>query len=169
MLGGRKQPIQLDVIQLLEGVGEGPRQHVSHVRRRDGVSTLRAMQTARRERPDLFADHQATTGSVEQEHAHRRAMNKSEHVHGDTCYEDMVAIECSKGFSPDLAAQRVLHAYGDRLPHRNDAMSKAADTLVTRFMKRVDQTMVNECCDRNTAMRKVRQQDPDLYECFQLV
>jgi hypothetical protein len=63
----------------------------------------------------------------------------------------------------------VLYSYGDQLPRRNDAMSKAADSLVVRFMKRVDQTMLNECCDRTEAMRKARKENEREFADFQLV
>jgi hypothetical protein len=143
--------------------------HVQHVKRRDGVSHTQAMSTARKERPDLFAEHQNSLGSYEQEMGHRRALGKSEHMSGDTTFEQCCEIEMSKGFSPTLAAQRVLANYGNTLPKSNDMMSKAADTVITKFMRLVDQEMRDSNCERHEAMRKVRQSEPELFEAYSLV
>jgi hypothetical protein len=76
----------------------------------------------------------------------------------------------SKGAYNDVVAvQRVLAQYGNVLPHRNDEMSKAVDTITTRLMRKVDAVMRRDHLERHIALRKVRIEEPDLYEAFQLI
>jgi hypothetical protein len=49
----------------------------------------------------------------------------------------------------------VQHQFGNTLPRSNIAKG-AGDTLVTQFMAKCDQVMLDENCDRTEAMRRVR-------------
>jgi hypothetical protein len=59
-----------------------------------------------------------------------------------------------------------MYAYGNTLPR--SIAKGAGDTLVTRFMAKCDQVMVEEGCDRTTAMQIVRKRHEGLFDAFQL-
>jgi hypothetical protein len=104
--------------------------------------------------------------------AMRRARLKQQAARLDrsgTFKRSLVDAEIAKGFSPTVARQRILHSHGPAALADDDPMAKATDSLVVRFMKRVDQTMLAERCDRTEALRRVRLAEPELYERFNLV
>jgi hypothetical protein len=83
-------------------------------------------------------------------------------------HEDAVADQMAKGHSLTVAKQIVQHHYGNTLPS-SDILKGAGDTLVTSFMAKCDQVMLEENCDRTTAMRRVRKRNEGLFDAFQLV
>jgi hypothetical protein len=83
-------------------------------------------------------------------------------------HEDAVADQVAKGHSLTVAKQIVQHTYGNTLP-RSDILKGAGDTLVTSFMAKCNQVMVEEGCDRTEAMRIVRKRHEGLFDAFQLV
>jgi hypothetical protein len=54
------------------------------------------------------------------------------------------------------------------LPRSNFAKG-VGDSATVRFMKRCDEIMIRDGCNRTEAMRKARQEDPGEFEIFQLV
>ena len=94
---------------------------------------------------------------------------EEEEVAASATHEDAVADQVAKGFDPVIAEQRVLHQYGNTLPRRNDEMAKAADSVISKFMRLVDQEMRASHCERHEAMRKVRLAEPELFEAYALV
>jgi hypothetical protein len=119
-----------------------------------GVPATTAAHMARTEFPDVFADYQ--------DHG-KQIYNKR----APTTYEDMVEAEMAKGCNRVTAGQRVLHAYGTSLPHRN--ISKAA-VAQHDFDERAqdiyqDDTSLTRC----EAMRKARLDNPGLYKRMQRV
>jgi hypothetical protein len=100
--------------------------------------------------------------------SHRRRMRHHDQQVGKMTYEEAVATEIAKGCSRELAEQKVMYAYGNTLP-RCDILKSAGDTLVTSFMAKCDQVMLDEGCDRTTAMQIVRKRHQGLYDCFQLL
>jgi len=83
-------------------------------------------------------------------------------------HEDAVADQMAKGLSREIAEQRVMYAYGNALPRSNIAKG-AGDTLVTSFMAKCDQVMLDENRDRTEAMRRVRKRNEGLFDAFQIV
>jgi len=83
-------------------------------------------------------------------------------------HEDEVAKEMAKGLSRELAEQRVMHTYGNTLP-RSNILKGAGDSLVVRFMEKVDECMIDEDVDRTTAMSIVRKRHEGLFDAFQVV
>jgi hypothetical protein len=65
-----------------------------------------------------------------------------------------------------VAEQRVLHLHGD-LPRGGYA--KGLDTTVTKFMKRYDDIMLRDDCDRTVAMQTAGQEHPSEFDLFRLV
>jgi hypothetical protein len=123
---------------------------VREVAARDGVGMVEAMRRARKQFPaDFFAlQHQPIGKSA------------------SFTYEDAVAAEIAKGFSPTVAKQRVQHAYGATLPH--SSIYKSLETATTPFMNRCDEIMARDKCDRITAMRKARLEHERDFAMFQL-
>jgi hypothetical protein len=73
----------------------------------------------------------------------------------------------SAGLQLHSAEQRVMHQYGNTLPRSN--FGKGADTLVTKFLRRVDEVMIRDHCSRTEAMRKARQENEAEFGLFQWV
>jgi hypothetical protein len=109
-------------------------------------------------------DELASSSREKKTHARRvRRHNQQVKTH-----EDAVADQMAKGCSRELAEQRVMYAYGNTLP-RSNVVKGAGDTLVTNFMAKCDQVMLDEGCDRTTAMQIVRKRHQGWFDAFQLV
>ena len=141
---------------------------VDRIKLRDGSSRMAAMTTARLENPALYTAYQQFLSRGQTTSQQAMARSRSTHPVHKT-YEDAVEAEISKGFDPVTAGQRILHSYGSTLPHRNDEMAKAANTITTKFMRLVDEIMIEKNCDRTSALRLARQEDEDLFGAYQLV
>lgn len=164
---------------------------VDRIKQRDGVSRSAAMSRARIENPALYTAYQQfLSGQTTSQQAMARsrvmekmsdsdkeqlreagaaARGKKKKRPRQQTHEDAVADQVAKGFDPVTAEQRVLHQYGNTLPRRNDELAKAADSIISKFMRMVDQEMRASRCERHEAMRKVRLAEPDLYEAYTLV
>ena len=83
-------------------------------------------------------------------------------------FEDLVASEMRKGCTEEIAGQRVLQQYGSHALRSRVDFSKG-ESIVTRFMTRVDEVMVRDWCDRTSAMETVRKEEPVLFSALELV
>jgi hypothetical protein len=120
--------------------------------------------------PPLYPQSEAETmeeGGRKKAKTHLGRRHKK-HTQQVPTHEDMVAKEMAKGLSRELAEQRVLYQYGNLLP-RSNILKGAGDSLVTRFMAKCDQVMLDENCDRTEAMRRVRKRNEGLFDAFQIV
>jgi hypothetical protein len=118
--------------------------------------------------PESDLQEEMASSSRDKKKTHRRRIRHHDQQVKKMTYEDAVATEIAKGCSHELAEQHVMHQYGNTLP-RSDLLKGAGDTLVTTFMAKCDQVMIDECCDRTTAMQIVRKRYEGLFDAFQLV
>ena len=118
--------------------------------------------------PESDLQEELASSSRDKKKTHRRRIRRHDQQVKKMTYEDAVATEISKGCSRELAEQKVMYAYGNTLP-RSDVVKGAGDTLVTQFMNKVDECIINEQVDRTRAIQIVRKRHPGLYDCFQLL
>lgn len=111
------------------------------------IPKSKAMQLARQAHPDLYRSY-VDSGDVSK-----------------VSYADLVKRERDRGCSEVAAAQRVAYARPELL---RSHIAKSA-TPVTAFMKIVSDIQKAEGVDRNTAMAKARQADPEAFQRFQEV
>jgi hypothetical protein len=118
--------------------------------------------------PESDLQDELASSSRDKKKTHRRRIRRHDQQVKNMTYEDAVATEIAKGCSRELAEQCVLYAHGHTLP-RSNVVKGAEDTLTTRFMKRVDDIMIRDNCERTVAMQKARQENEAEFEIFQLV
>jgi hypothetical protein len=81
-------------------------------------------------------------------------------------WEEAVSDEIRKfGVTPEIAAVRVINAYGNNLPHEDFA--KCADTINARWGDAVTEISKRDGVDRCEALRRLRHEQPKLYRAFQ--
>jgi hypothetical protein len=117
------------------------------------------------EYPESDLQDELASSSRDKKKTHARRVRR--HNQQVKTHEDAVADQMAKGLSREIAEQRVMYAYGNTLP-RSYIAKGAGDTLVTRFMEKCDQVMVEEGVDRTTAMQIVRKRHEGLFDAFQL-
>jgi hypothetical protein len=115
------------------------------------------------EYPESDLQDELASSSRDKKKTHARRVRR--HNQQVKTHEDAVADQMAKGLSREIAEQRVMYAYGNTLP-RSDITKGAGDTLVTRFMAKCDQVMLDENCDRTEAMRRVRKRNEGLFDAF---
>jgi hypothetical protein len=108
------------------------------------------------------------SGKVKAKSHRRRHRLHDQQVKKSMTYESAVAAEMARGCNRVVAEQRVQHSFGNTLP-RSNILKGAGDTLVTSFMAKCDQVMVEEGCDRTTAMQIVRKRHQGLFDAFQIL
>jgi hypothetical protein len=122
--------------------------------------------------PPIYPDSEDTdlqdSGKQKAKTHRRRVKHHDQQVKKMRTYEDAVAGEMARGCNRVVAEQRVQHSHGNLLPRSNIAKG-AGDSLVTRFMAKCDQVMVEEGVDRTTAMQIVRKRHEGLFDAFQIV
>jgi hypothetical protein len=116
------------------------------------------------EYPESDLQDELASSSREKKKTHRRRVRH--HDQKVKTHEDAIADQVAKGHSLTVAKQIVQYHYGNTLPR--SIAKGAGDTLVTRFMAKCDQVMVEEGCDRTTAMQIVRKRHEGLFDAFQL-
>jgi hypothetical protein len=112
---------------------------VDSIVERDGGTRTSAMQTARRERPDLYARYQAwfSGTSAQNQQATRSATDGVFKRNSTPFYEDLVAAEMRKGASNLVVAQRrVIQAYGGAIMKHSAILNKGVD-VVEQFNAKV--------------------------------
>ena len=130
------------------------------------------MQRARLEYPDDYTAYQRfrASNSTQQQYGGHTAAGGWGNTVGKsapTTYEDLVNAEIAKGFSRELAGQRVAQAHGYRaLDHVGKSLRKGADAQ-WEFQKRVDEVMYDDGVDASEATRRVRLEDPNLFRALQ--
>jgi hypothetical protein len=156
--------------------GQRPNKHkfeskIEFIQNRDGCSKTEAQSRARMEHPSLYSDYQqhVANETTQQQHTRRAGYGLGKRV-PDT-FETLVVAEMRKGCTEEIAAQRVVQQHGSAvLRKRMFKRDGSGETLVTRFMAKVDQTMIEEdLYDRSEAMRRVRKRYAHLFGAMQSV
>ena len=81
-------------------------------------------------------------------------------------WEEAISDEIRKfGVTPEIAAVRVINAYGSNLPHENFA--KGADSIDARWEGAVTEIARRDGVDRCEALRRLRHEQPKLYRALQ--
>jgi hypothetical protein len=120
---------------------------VREIQHRDGVGPMEAARRARREHPVLHRNY-AQSGLM-----------------GNADRQALLSAEINKGFSPVVAAQRVMHLHGS--VGAPDLMK--GDTSAVRFMRCVTKIMKRTGLQRTEAMQQARLRNPRLFARFQNV
>jgi hypothetical protein len=138
---------------------------VSHVMERDSCSKNEAMATARREYGDVYRDYQDfVAGSPTNEQATRRAgrgVGKAMPMD----YESLVAAEIRKGNPWRVAEQKVVNLHGSSALS-NRMIKRDGPSVASEFSKRATQIMWQDGTDRTEAMRRLRKEQPWLYDAL---
>jgi hypothetical protein len=138
---------------------------VEHVQERDGCSKNEAMATARREYPDVYTAYQDfVAGSPTSEQHSRRGAARGIGKSMPDTFEDLVATEMAKGCSWRTAEQRVINTHGSTaLNHR---MIKRDGSITREFTKRANAILEADGCDRTEALRRLRKEQPHMYDAL---
>jgi hypothetical protein len=137
---------------------------VEHVQERDSCSKNNAMATARREYPDAYESYQEfVAGSPTNEQATRRA-GRGVGKRMPNTFEDLVAAEMRKGVSWRTAEQRVINVHGSTALNRR--MVKRVHSVGAEFSKRATAIMWEDGVDRTEALRRLRKEQPWLYDAL---
>ena len=138
---------------------------VEHVMERDSCSKNAAMATARREYPDAYESYQSfVAGSPTNEQATRRAGRGVGKRMPDS-YEDLVAAEMRKGVPWRIAEQRVINVHGSTALN-NRMIKRDGPSVAAEFSKRATAIMWNDGVDRTEALRRLRKEQPWLYDAL---
>jgi hypothetical protein len=138
---------------------------VEHVQERDSCSKNTAMATARQEYPDVYDAYQSfVAGSPTNEQATRRAGRGIGKSMPDT-FEDLVATEMRKGVPWRIAEQRVINTHGSTAL-RNRMIKRDGGSVASDFSKRATAIMWQDGTDRTEAMRRLRKEQPWLYDAL---
>jgi hypothetical protein len=166
-------PYRTDV----EAAGQRPNKHkfeskIDFIRDRDGCSKTEAQSRARQEHPTLYADYQqhVANETTQQQHTRRGGYGLGKRL--PDSFEVLVGKEMiAAGCTEEIAKQRIVQKFGaDVLRRRMFKRDGSGETLVTRFMAKVDETMLAEdLYDRSEAMRRVRKRYPHLFGAMQSV
>jgi hypothetical protein len=108
------------------------------------IPKAEAAAVARKENPTLFSDYQQSGLQGNATQSQQR----------------LVALEVAKGFSPEVAAVRVAHAYGV-VPQ--DLAKSANENPVLKFNRVVTKIMEERGVERTEALRLARKRNPSLF------
>ena len=112
---------------------------------------------ARARYPDVFRDFQL----------HKKPKADSYRKRAPVSYEALVEGEIRKGFSHELASQRVCQLHGFRAFDNSAAsLAKGVDASL-RFADAAEAIYESEGCSATEALRKARQLNPGLYKRLQ--
>jgi hypothetical protein len=127
---------------------------VTHVQNTEGIPKSQAMALARTRYPDIYRSYlEGTNGN---------SVNKR----GPTSYEDLVATEIRKGFSHEIASQRVAQQYGFRGFDHSASFAKA-ENVSDAFHGTAQDIYLDEGCSRVEALRKARKLNPAMFKALQ--
>jgi hypothetical protein len=137
---------------------------VERTMERDSCSKNEAMATARRENPTVYEDYQSyVASSATNSQATRRAGRGVGKSMPDT-FEDLVAAEMRKGVPWRIAEQRVINTHGSAALNRR--MIKSDRSVANEFTKRATGIMWEDNVERTEAMRRLRKEQPWLYDAL---
>jgi hypothetical protein len=140
---------------------------VEMIRQRDGISMNAAQQKARVEFPDEFVQHQnyIAESPTSAQHMRRYPVGAAS-KRAPTTWEDYIAIELSKGApNEEVAGVRVLQQHGS-FALRNRMIRKGGPSVSRTFAKRATEIMQEDGCSRTEALRKLRLEEPSLYDAL---
>jgi hypothetical protein len=140
------------------------------IQREENVSRTEAQSRARQRFPDAYRSYQDyLAGNPPQEQQFTRNAYRGSYLkRAPVTAEDYIAAEIRKGFSPEMAAQRVAQLHGFRAFDRVDAISKRANDIGAMF----EGTAEHHWCDdaslsRTDALRKARLENRKLFRRYQ--
>jgi hypothetical protein len=122
-----------------------------------GIPKSQAMAYARQQYPDVYRSYQNHVSSSSTSYAKR----------GPTTAQDLIAAEIRKGFSPELAGQRVAQLHGFRAFDTVTPRFAKGVNLEYTFLKRAEEIMDVDQVDATEALRRARLEDPRLFRAFQ--
>jgi hypothetical protein len=137
---------------------------VEHVQERDSCSKATAMSTARREYPDVYTAYQDFVASSPTSEQHTRRAGRGIGKAMPDTFEDLVATEMKKGCSWRTAEQRVINVHGSTA--LNQHMIKSDRSITREFTKRANQILEADRVDRCEALRRLRKEQPNLYDAL---
>jgi hypothetical protein len=143
---------------------------VDFVKERDGVTKPVAMQRARLEFPDDYANYQQFNAgtSTSEQYARRGGWGTNVGKRAPANAEDYIQVEMAKGVNREVAAQRVAQQYGFRGFDRQDAIAKRADDLESALVVAAQDIWKNSPdLDACGALRLARLQNPRLFRAMQ--
>jgi hypothetical protein len=143
---------------------------VAFIKDRDGVTKPVAMQRARLEYPDDYENYQKFHAGTSTQDQYARRQGYGTHVGkaGPVTAQSLIASEIRKGFSPELAAQRVAQQHGYRaFDTVSPNMRKAADIADTFESAAEDVWLNNDHLDRCESLRKTRLENRRLFKMYQ--
>jgi hypothetical protein len=134
---------------------------VDAIQARDHCSRTTALQTARRERPDLYQRYQQWfSGTSAQNQQATRSATDSAFKSRAPSFESLVADEIRKGCNEVVAKQRVLQLYGNGAPP--SYLVTKGTSAVARLQALVEKVAYEEGCSLTEAQQIVRDERPDL-------
>jgi hypothetical protein len=143
---------------------------VDHIKNRDSVTKQVALQRARIEFPGDYQNYQMFhAGTSTQEQAGRRDgygsnLGKS----APATAQSLIAAEIRKGFSYELAAQRVAQQHGFRAFDRQSSIAKRATDIADTFKSAAVENWYDDASlSRTEALRKTRLANPRLFKAYQ--
>jgi hypothetical protein len=138
------------------------------IQREEGATRTAAMATARQRFPDVYRSYQDHLAGVSAQRQHSaRADVRASYRKTAPDYEDLVSEQLAKGFSRELAGQRVAQLHGFRAFDNGSRMAKRAFDVEYEFAKRVEEIMCDDLVDATEATRRARKEDPDLFRALQ--
>jgi hypothetical protein len=138
---------------------------VEHVQERDGCSKNEAMATARREYPDVYTSYQASVADSPTSAQHTRRAGRGVSKRMPDTFEDLVSAEMQKGVSWRIAEQRVINTHGSTALN-NRMIKRDGGSVATEFTKRASGIMWDDSVDRCEALRRLRKEQPWLYDAL---
>jgi hypothetical protein len=140
------------------------------IAREENVSKTEAQSRARTRFPDVYRSYQdyLAGSSAQEQQSSRNAYRASYSKRAPVTAEDYIAAEIRKGFSPEMAAQRVAQLHGFRAFDRVDAITKRSNDTAAMF----EWTAEHHWCDdaslsRTDALRKARLENRKLFRRYQ--
>jgi hypothetical protein len=105
------------------------------IQREENVSKTEAQSRARHRHPDVYASYQdhLSGSSAQSQQSERSRVRGTYNKRAPVTAEDYIAAEIRKGFSPEMAAQRVAQLHGFRAFDRVDAITKRSNDLAATF------------------------------------
>jgi hypothetical protein len=141
---------------------------VDQIVRERGCTRTVALQTARRERPDLYTRYQAWfSGTSAQNQQPTRSATDAAFKSAQPCYEDLVAAELKKMGAPNLvvAQQRVIQAYGSQIPKSAITKGLGVD-LVDQLQQKIEDVCDETGCSLTEGQRWVGKAYPHLLKAL---
>jgi hypothetical protein len=130
----------------------------------NGGSRSAAFTAARLLHPSAYVDYNAWRSSTSaQSQRAGQASTNNEVNKSAPIYEQLLAAEIRKGFSPHVAQQRIANSYG-LMPDGDEAIAKADDAYADLREAAQELLVESDAMPRTTAMRKARLANESIYK-----